>query len=298
MRIIVAVDYAELSSRAAQIVARHVVPHPTSVLGLATGDTPVGTYEKLVQFFHQGLVTFSGVTTFNLDEYHGLPTDHPQAFGRYLRDKFLHETDVLPENIYLFDGLARDADEECRRYEAAIAGHGGLDLVMLGLGTNGHVAFNEPASEWGLETRLVRLAEDTRRRAAPRFGGLDNAPTHAMTIGIGAIMRARRLLLLVSGTEKAQILEAALWGPVTPTVPGSILQLHPDLIVIVDQKLASGLPERFEDPGGARRNARGERGPGCPRRSSAGRALLDAPRPVVRRADLGYRRSPDRGAGP
>jgi glucosamine-6-phosphate deaminase len=248
MRIVVAVNYAELSSRAAQIVARQVLHHPTSVLGLATGDTSVGMYEKLVQLFRHGLVTFAGVTTFHLDEYHGLPANHPQAFARYLEDRFFGHVDVLPDNIHLLDGLAPNPDEECRRYEADIAEHGGLDLVVLGLGANGHVAFNEPASEWGLTTRLVRLAEDTRRRAAPRFGGLDNVPTHALTMGIRVILRARKLLLLVSGVEKAQILNAALWGPVTPTVPGSILQLHPDLTVIVDEELRSRFPNAVADP--------------------------------------------------
>jgi glucosamine-6-phosphate deaminase len=247
MRTIVALDYAEVSAKAAQVVARQVLLHPTSVLGLATGDTPVGMYEKLVQLFRHGLVTFAGATTFNLDEYRGLPADHPQAFARYLRDRFFDHVDVLPENLHLLDGLARDPEEECRRYEAGIAQHGGLDLVVLGLGPNGHVAFNEPASEWGFGTRPVRLSEDTRRRAAPRFGGLGHVPTHAVTLGIRAILGARKLLLLVCGEEKAQVLNAVLWGPVTPTVPGSILQLHPDLTVIVDEELVARVPMRQLD---------------------------------------------------
>lgn len=239
MKLIVLADYEGLSREAARVVARQILLKGDSVLGLPTGETPIGMYENLIRFYNQGLLDLSRVITFNLDEYYGLPQDHPQSYRRYMRERFFRHVNIPEENIHIPDGLVPDPEEECRRYEAELARHGGLDLLILGLGPNGHIGFNEPGSDWGTETRLVALSEETRRREARRFGSLDLVPTRAITMGIKTIMRARKILLLASGREKALALKKAVQGLITKAVPASVLQLHPEVTVILDREAGS-----------------------------------------------------------
>jgi glucosamine-6-phosphate deaminase len=241
MRLEIVADYEELSREAARLVARQILLKEDSVLGLPTGETPIGMYRELVRMSREGLLNFSKVITFNLDEYVGLEPSHPQSFHHYMQVHLFGHLAIPPEQIHIPDGTAADLEEECQRYEEEIARHGGIDLLVLGLGLNGHIGFNEPGSDWGTMTRLVALSEETRRREAGRFGGLDLVPTQAITMGIKTIMRARRLLLLASGEEKAGIVREVLQGPIVKEVPASILQLHPDATMILDAAAASKL---------------------------------------------------------
>lgn len=241
MRVIVAADYGELSREAGRLVARQILLKEDSVLGLPTGETPLGMYCELVRMSKEGLLSLSKIATFNLDEYVGLPPSHPQSFHHYMQVHLFGALAIPPEpeRIHIPDGTAADLEEECRRYEEEIAHHGGIDLMVLGIGLNGHIGFNEPGSDWGTETRTVALSEETRRREAGQFGGLDLVPTQAITMGIKTIMRARKILLLTSGKEKAEVVRQVLVGPVIREVPASILQLHPDATAILDAAAAS-----------------------------------------------------------
>ena len=245
MRVIVKDDYQGMSREAARIVARQVLSKPDSVLGLPTGDTPIGMYATLVQMYKSGLIDFSRVVTFNLDEFCGLPPDHPESYHRYMREKLFAHVNLALENTFILDGTAQDISAECRRYEEALAQHGGIDLQVLGIGTNGHIGFNEPGVDWGMTVGLVTLSEETRRREARHFRDPTQAvPTQALTMGIKTIMRSRRILLLASGEEKAMATEKAIEGPVTKEIPASVLQLHPDVTVVLDQEAASRLRSR------------------------------------------------------
>ena len=239
MKVVVVENYTELSRAAARFVAQMVIKNPRLVLALPTGDTPLGLYRELVGLFREGLLDFSGAQAFNLDEYLGLPPDHPQSFRAYMREHFWSHVNL--HAYYIPDSLPADPQEECRRYERIMGEAGGLDLAVLGLGKNGHIAFNEPGTPWESLTHVVDLAEETRREEARRFGGLAHTPKQAITTGIRTIMNARRILLLVAGPGKAGILARALRGPITPEVPGSVLQLHPDLTVIADRAAAAFL---------------------------------------------------------
>ncbi len=242
MRVIVSDDCTVMGREAARVVARQVLLKPDSVLGLPTGETPIGMYAELVEMHAHRLIDFSHVVTFNLDEFRGLPHDHPGSYHRYMREKLFDHVNIQPENAFILDGTAPDVTEECRRYEEALTHRGGIDLQVLGIGPNGHIGFNEPGTDWGMTVGLVRLSDVTRNREAPRFGGIENVPTHALTLGIKSIMRARKVLLLACGPEKATPVRNALTGPVTLDVPASVLQLHPDVTVVLDKSAAALLP--------------------------------------------------------
>lgn len=232
-------DYAELSRAAARLVAHQILLKEDAVLGLPTGETPLGLYRELVRLSKEGLLSLSKVTTFNLDEYVGLPPSHPQSFHYYMQVHLFSHLAIPPEQIHIPDGTAADLEGECQRYEEEIARHGGIDLMILGIGPNGHIGFNEPGSDWGRLTGVVQLSEETRRREARRFGGLELVPTQAITMGIKTIMNARKILLLASGQEKALAVKEAIQGPITPAVPASVLQLHPGVTVILDRAAGS-----------------------------------------------------------
>lgn len=225
-------DVADL---AAQRVADLLHDSPRAVLGLPTGRTPILMYEQLAARHADGSLDFSGVTTFNLDEFIGIGEDHPGSYRAYMR-KHLFEPVGLPKDQgHVLDGLAADPDEECTRFENAIAAAGGLDLQILGLGANGHIGFNEPADALQARTHRVRLLEPSRQANAGFFGGdITQVPTEAMTMGMGTILKARRILLLVTGAEKAETVGAMLDGPVTTRLPASFLQLHRDVELICD----------------------------------------------------------------
>ncbi len=229
-------DYEALSREAARRIARTVIEKPPAVLALPTGETPKGFYRVLVEWCREGLLDLSRAVILNLDEYLGLPRDHPRSFRAYMRENLLEHVRVGAH--YIPDSAAEDPDGECRRYEELIAGQGGIDLAVLGLGPNGHIAFNEPGTPFGSCTHVAVLSPETRRRLILEFGGLERVPERAITMGVRTIMNARAIVLLVSGFGKSSILRESLYGPVTPEVPASVLQLHPRLTVLADRAAA------------------------------------------------------------
>jgi len=232
MRIIKVNDYEEMSRKAADLIASQVILNPKSVLGLATGSTPIGTYENLAELHKKGRVDFSQVTTINLDEYCGLEPTHDQSYRYFMNKHLFSKINIKLENTHVPNGKADDIDAECARYDDLIEKAGGIDLQLLGIGHNGHIGFNEPSDEFVPDTHCVSLAESTINANSRFFRTRDEVPRKAITMGIRPIMHARRVLLLASGEDKKEILKKALFGPITPRVPASILQFHKDLIVI------------------------------------------------------------------
>lgn len=234
MRIIKVDNYNVLSKRAADIIAAQVLLKPSCVLGLATGATPEGTYQELVRRNQEEGLSFSEVKTVNLDEYKGLSRDSNQSYYYYMNQHLFSHVDISKENTHLPDGLAENAQVECEAYEQLMNRLGGIDLQLLGIGRNGHIGFNEPDESFTNTTHTVALTQSTIDANAKYFESEDKMPHFAFTMGIGSIMRARKILLLANGDTKAQILKEALTGPVTPKVPASILQLHPDVTIVAD----------------------------------------------------------------
>ena len=235
MQIIVAKDYAEMSEVAAQIIEELVREKPGCVLGLATGSTPEGLYAELVKQHKEAGLDFSRVATYNLDEYRGLSHDHPQSYHYFMNKHLFSHVNILPENTHVPDGANPDADAACAEYEDAIELAGGIDMQLLGLGHNGHIGFNEPADCFAAETNCVDLTESTIQANSRLFDSADEVPRQAYTMGIRTIMHARSILMVVSGEDKAEIVRKVAFGPVTPQVPASILQFHPDVTLVVDE---------------------------------------------------------------
>jgi glucosamine-6-phosphate deaminase len=235
MKVIRAKNFDEMSQIAGDIFAAQVNEDKHSVLGLATGGTVVNVYAVLAEEYAKGNLDFSHIQTVNLDEYAGLDPTHPQSYRYYMEDNFFKKVNLKSENTHLPLGLAQDLEEECHRYEDLIKSLGGIDLQLLGLGKNGHIGFNEPGPTFEKDTHYVELEEGTRIANARFFDRLEDVPGKAITMGIGSIMGAKKIVLCVSGSEKAEILKAVLEGPITPFVPGSILQIHPDLTVVADE---------------------------------------------------------------
>lgn len=236
MRVYKTADYAAMSRQAANIITSLVVLKPACVLGLATGSTPVGTYEQLIAWNREGYLSFSQVTTVNLDEYLGLPGTHDQSYRYFMDHNLFDHVDIDKARTNVPNGMAGDVAQECRRYDQLVESLGGADLQLLGMGHDGHIAFNEPCDHFPVGTHLVELDPMTIQANA-RFFDNDPAkvPTKALTMGIGTILSAKRLLMVVSGGDKAEILARALLGPVTPAVPASALQLHRDVTVVADE---------------------------------------------------------------
>ena len=242
MRVIIAKDSEALSRRAAIILAGQIIHKPESVLGLATGSTPVGTYSQLVSLHREGLVDFNDVITFNLDEYYGLSPEDNRSYAWFMQHHLFDHVNNRPENVHIPNGLAIDIDIECRAYEEKILRAGGIDLQLLGIGLNGHIGFNEPDLKFEARTHLVELDDDTIRANARFFDSAEEVPRQAISMGIKTIMRSRRIVLLASGAEKAKIVYDMIYGIITPELPASVLQLHPDVTVIADAEAASLLP--------------------------------------------------------
>ena len=234
MEFIVAKDYDEMSRLAADKIAACLKAKPTCVLGLATGSTPIGLYAQLVRDFEAGEISFADAATFNLDEYRGLSPEHDQSYRYFMEQNLFGKVDVEPSRTHVPDGANPDHEAACAAYEQAIAQVGGIDLQLLGLGHNGHIGFNEPADDFPVDTHLVGLTESTIQANSRLFDSIDDVPRQAYTMGIGTIMKARSILVVASGADKADIVKRAFFGPVTPQVPASVLQLHPDVTVIVD----------------------------------------------------------------
>ena len=235
MRIIKAKDYDDLSRKAANIISAQVLLKPDCVLGLATGSTPIGTYKQLIEWYNKGDLDFSGVKSVNLDEYRGLTRDNDQSYYYFMYNNLFKHININMENTNVPDGTEPDSEKECSRYENVIEAYGGVDLQLLGLGHNGHIGFNEPDKDFPRTTHCVDLTQSTIEANKRFFASVDDVPKQAYTMGIGTIMKARKILLVVSGADKAQILHDVLCGPVTPEVPASILQLHSDVIVVADE---------------------------------------------------------------
>ena len=239
MKIIRAKDYQDMSRKAANIISAQVIMKPDCVLGLATGSSPLGTYEQLIKWYEKGDLDFSEVKTANLDEYRGLTADNDQSYHYFMRTNFFDHINIKPENLNIPDGSNPDAEAECARYDACIRELGGVDLQLLGMGHNGHIGFNEPCSTFAKGTNCVTLSERTIEANKRFFASIDDVPRQAYTMGIGTIMGARKILVVVSGADKAEIVKKAFFGPITPEVPASVLQLHTDVTVIADEAALS-----------------------------------------------------------
>ena len=235
MKIYKAKDYKDMSRKAANIISAQVIMKPNCVLGLATGSTPIGTYDQLVEWYSKGDLDFSEVTTVNLDEYKGLPRTNDQSYYYFMHQHLFDRVNIDPDRTNVPNGMEPDAEKECGRYEELIRSLGGVDLQLLGLGHNGHIGFNEPGEAFEKETHCVDLTESTIEANKRFFASADDVPKQAYTMGIKTIMQAKKILIVVNGENKADIVERAFFGPITPEVPASILQLHNDVTLVGDE---------------------------------------------------------------
>jgi glucosamine-6-phosphate deaminase len=241
MEIIIKPSASEAQHEAARILRRQIQAKPNSVLGLATGATPIGVYAALVQMHEQGGLDFSRVVTFNLDEYVGLAPDHPRSYRQFMHRHLFGKVNLAPENIHFPDGLAEDVAAHCAEYEAALVRAGGIDLQLLGIGREGHIGFNEPSSSLASRTRIKTLTPQTVKDNAKDFGSPEAVPRHVITMGVGTIMDSRQCLMLATGEAKAEAVARMAEGAITADLPGSILQMHPVCKVVVDEAAASRL---------------------------------------------------------
>ncbi len=243
MQIIKAKDYSEMSRRAAQIISAQILMKPDCVLGLATGSTPVGAYKQLTEWYSQGELDFSAVTTINLDEYKGLSRDNDQSYYYFMNEHLFSKVNIDKNRTFLPDGTEADSETACRKYNEIIHATGGADLQLLGIGHNGHIGFNEPGDCFEKETHCVTLSERTIQANTRFFASEKDVPRQAYTMGIQTILSARKILLAASGEDKADAVKAAFYGPVTPKVPASILQFHPDVVLVADEAALSKCPD-------------------------------------------------------
>jgi len=239
MKIYRAKDYKDMSRKAANILSAQVILKENSVLGLATGSSPIGVYQQLIEWYRKGDIDFSHVTTINLDEYCGLPPSSKQSYRYFMNVNLFDHINIEPENTHVPNGVSPDAKQECSRYENLIRRVGGIDMQLLGLGHNGHIGFNEPGSAFEAETHCVDLSESTIEANKQYFGSAEEMPRQAYTVGIKTIMQARRIVVVVSGESKAGIVRDALFGPITPQVPASVLQLHNNVTLVGDEAALS-----------------------------------------------------------
>ncbi|MBN1587563.1 MAG: glucosamine-6-phosphate deaminase [Candidatus Omnitrophica bacterium] len=245
MEVIVKSDYESMSKLAAEIIADVVRNKPNAVLGLATGSTPVGTYKELIRMHKEEGLDFSKVTTFNLDEYVGLPPEHDQSYRYFMNEQLFNHINVDKKNTHVPDGMADDIPAWCAWYEEQIKKAGGIDIQLLGIGGNGHIAFNEPGSSLGSRTRVKTLDEGTISDNARFFKSIDEVPRYAITMGIGTIMDAKTLVLLANKENKAKAILDTIEGPITANVPATVVQLHRDALIITDKAAASKLTRKY-----------------------------------------------------
>lgn len=245
MRLIRTKDALEAGRQTANIISAQVILKPDCVLGLATGSSPVGAYQQLIQWCKKGDLDFSKVRTVNLDEYVGLGEDHDQSYVSFMRSNLFDHINIERSNTHLPNGLDLDAAHQCKQYDDLIRSLGGVDLQLLGIGHNGHIGFNEPCDEFVKGTHCVDLTQNTIDANARFFESEDQVPRKAYTMGILDIMQAKRVVMIVTGKSKAQILKDAFWGPVTPKVPASIMQLHPDFTLVADEDALSLVADKL-----------------------------------------------------
>ena len=236
MKIIKAKDYDDMSRKAANIISAQVIMKPNSVLGLATGSTPIGIYQQLIDWYRKGDLDFSEVTTINLDEYCGLSPESDQSYRYYMNKNFLDHINIDKSRTHVPNGMELDSEKACGDYNKIIQASGGIDLQLLGLGNNGHIGFNEPGEAFEKETHCVRLADSTVEANSRFFANMDEVPKEAYTMGIKSIMQAKKIVVAVNGRKKASIVKEAFFGPVTPQVPASVLQLHNDVTIVGDEE--------------------------------------------------------------
>jgi len=244
-KIIIKDSYDNTSSAVADIIADCINTKANTVLGLATGGTPVGAYKKLIEMQSAGKLDFSRVTCFNLDEYHPIAATNDQSYKYFMKDNLFDHINIDPANTHIPDGMAADVQTECIAYEQKIAAASGIDLQLLGIGMNGHIGFNEPASAFSRVTNYVELEASTIEANSRYFDSADEVPKHALTMGIGTIFAARQIVMMITGAAKANIAEAAVLGNITPQVPASILQLHPNVMLVMDGDAAKNIIARL-----------------------------------------------------
>lgn len=236
-------DYQDMSRKAANIISAQIIMKPNCVLGLATGSSPVGTYRQLIEWYNKGDLDFSHVTSINLDEYKGLSPENDQSYRYFMDTNLFNHVNIDKAHTFVPNGLEVNSEKACTDYNHIIATSGGIDLQLLGLGHNGHIGFNEPGAAFECETHCVDLTESTIEANKRFFASEEEVPRQAYTMGIKNIMQAKKILVIVSGADKAQILEKVLYGPITPEVPASILQLHNDVTIVADEAALSCLTE-------------------------------------------------------
>lgn len=241
MEVVILNSENDVARFAADYVCRQIRKQRSCSLGLPTGSTPLGLYRELVARYKDGKIDFSQVVTFNLDEYVGLPQDHPSSYYKFMAKNLFNHINIPQDSIYIPNGMAENIPQECHDYERAIAKEGGIDLQVLGIGGDGHIAFNEPSSSLASRTRLKTLTEETRKANAPNFASLDEVPHHVITMGIGTIMEAKRVLLIATGEGKADAISRAVEGPITAMCPASILQMHRRAIIVIDEAASQKL---------------------------------------------------------
>ncbi|MBS4536894.1 glucosamine-6-phosphate deaminase [Clostridium sp. D2Q-11] len=241
MKIIKVRDYEAMSKKAAVIVSSQINMKNDCVLGLATGDTPLGMYKELIKMYKEEIIDFKEVTTFNLDEYYGISGENEQSYKYYMDKNFFNHINIKPENTHIPNGMAEDIEEEARRYDSLIQGMGDIDLQILGIGRNGHIGFNEPDVKFEACTHLVDLDDETIEANSRFFDDIEDVPKKAISMGIKNIMHADKIILIASGIEKADVIKETIEGSISPNVPASVLQLHPNTIFILDEAAASKL---------------------------------------------------------
>ena len=239
MRIYKGKDYADMSRKAANIISAQVIMKPDCVLGLATGSTPIGLYQQLVAWYEKGDLDFSEVRTVNLDEYKGLSRENDQSYYYFMHHNLFDHVNLPAENSHLPNGMELDSDKECRRYSELIRSMGGVDLQLLGIGHNGHIGFNEPGDAFDNDVHCVNMTQSTIEANKRFFASADDVPKQAYTMGIKTIMQAKKILIVASGEDKADIVRDAFFGPITPKVPASVLQLHNDVTLVADEAALS-----------------------------------------------------------
>ncbi len=239
MRIYVLDDYEEMSMKAASIVASQIILKPDSVIGLATGSTPLGMYRELVKMHKKGILDFSQVITFNLDEYVGIPPEHPQSYHYYMYNNFFNHLNMKKENINIPPGDEKSVHKVCEDYEQRLCSVGRIDLQVTGIGTNGHVGFNEPDQELNVNTHLIDLKEETIEANSRFFSSPEEVPRQAISMGMGSIMKAKKIIMLANGPNKAKPIEGVVKGKISTQLPASLVQLHPDVTLILDGEAAN-----------------------------------------------------------
>ena len=235
MNICKAKNYQDMSRKAANIISAQVIMKPHCVLGLATGSSPIGTYKQLIEWYNKGDLDFANVTSVNLDEYKGLSPENDQSYRYFMNTNLFNHVNINKERTFVPNGLEPDSEKACAAYNEIIRSVGGIDLQLLGLGNNGHIGFNEPGAAFEKETHCVDLTESTIQANKRFFEKVEDVPTQAYTMGIKNIMAAKKILLVATGSAKADALYKSLYGPITPNVPASILQLHQDVTVVADE---------------------------------------------------------------